>query len=144
MIEGGCLCGAVRFRLARVVGPFELCHCSRCRKASGSAFVAGVGVRVEDFEWMSGAELVRVHELPLVSEPPPYRVSFCTRCGSPVPDPPASGFFEIAAGSLDGDPGLRPDKHIYVEHNAPWWRIEDSLPRFTAEEIAEHRRSRHP
>lgn len=141
MIEGGCLCGSVRFRLERVTGPFELCHCSRCRRSSGSAFVAGVGVQAEDFRWLSGEELVRTFELPVVHAPPAYRVSFCSRCGSPVPDPPEAGFFEIAAGTLDSDPGLRPDKHIYVEHAAPWWSIDDALPRYTASEIAAHRRA---
>ena len=62
---------------------------------------------------------------------PPYRASFCRRCGSPVPDPPPdSEWFEIPAGLLDGDPGLRPDKHILVELRAPWYEITDSLPRF--------------
>jgi len=44
MIRGSCLCGGVKFEITRAVGPFELCHCARCRKASGSAFVAGLGV----------------------------------------------------------------------------------------------------
>ena len=42
-ITGSCLCGGVRFEVDRVVGPFELCHCNRCRKVSGSAFTAMVG-----------------------------------------------------------------------------------------------------
>jgi len=57
-VEGGCLCGGVRFAIERAVGPFELCHCTRCRKASGSAFVAGVGVDVRDYRLLSGAELI--------------------------------------------------------------------------------------
>jgi len=47
MIKGECLCGAVQFEVASVVGPFELCHCNRCRKSSGSAYAAIVGVAVE-------------------------------------------------------------------------------------------------
>ena len=43
MMQGGCLCGAVRFELDRAVGPFELCHCNRCRKTTGSAYAAGLG-----------------------------------------------------------------------------------------------------
>jgi hypothetical protein len=60
-----------------------------------------------------------------------YRASFCRRCGSPVPHPePDADWFEIPAGLLDGDPGLRPDKHIFVELRAPWHEIADSLTQF--------------
>jgi len=143
MIRGSCLCGLITFELDRVVGPFELCHCSRCRKVSGSAFMAGVGVRVEDFRFLSGEGDIRRFELPVRDRPPPYGVSFCGRCGSPAPLPPESGWFEIAAGLLDDDPDMTPDKHIYVEGKAPWWLIRDDLPRYTAVEIAEFRRSMH-
>ena len=71
------------------------------------------------------------YEAPLLEVPPPYRTSFCRRCGSPVPNPePGAEWFEIPAGLLERDPGLRPDKHIFVELNAPWHEIADSLPQF--------------
>src|SRR5437867_12620161 len=107
MIKGSCLCGGVRFEIDRATGPFELCHCHRCRKASGSAFVAGLGVRTEDFRLLAGQELITTYEAPILERPPPYRTSFCSRCGSPVPNPePGSAWFEVPAGLLDGDPGL--------------------------------------
>lgn len=133
MIAGSCLCGAVRFEIACAVGPFELCHCRRCRKASGSAFAAMVGVRNSDFRLIQGAELVTTYDAPILVAPPPYRVSFCRRCGSPVPNPaPGADWFEIPAGLLDTDPGLRPERHIFVELKAPWDDIADSLPRLDA------------
>jgi hypothetical protein len=144
MIHGSCLCGRVAFEISRAVGPFELCHCPRCRKVSGSAFVAAVGVLAEDFRFLSGEDDIVTFEFPLRDTPPAYSVSFCPTCGSIAPRPPASGWFEIAAGLLDDDPGLTPDRHIYVEHRAPWWQSDDGLPAFTAEEIAEYRRSHHP
>jgi hypothetical protein len=140
-IRGGCLCGGVRFEIDRAVGPFELCHCPRCRKASGSAFVAGLGVQVRDFRLLGGAELIRTFEAPILERPPPYRVAFCSRCGSPVPDPPEGAtWFEIPAGLLDDDPLLRPDRHIFVECKSPWLEISDSLPRVTKSQLAELRR----
>jgi hypothetical protein len=143
VIQGGCLCGGVRFEISRAVGPFEFCHCPRCRKASGSAFAAGLGVRTEDFRLTSGAELIRVYEAPIRESPPAYRVAFCSRCGSPVPSPPAdSSWFEIPAGALDADPRLRPDKHIFVECKSEWFQISDALPRFTKAELAALRRAR--
>jgi hypothetical protein len=140
---GSCLCGGVRFEIDRAVGPFELCHCSRCRKTSGSAFVAGLGVRTEDFRLLAGADLVQRYEAPILERPPAYRVAFCRRCGSPVPDPPAgSDWFEVPAGLLESDPGLRPDKHIFVELRPTWSIPVDDLPTFTRSEIAAHRRER--
>lgn len=136
-IRGSCLCGGVRFEIARVVGPFELCHCPRCRRASGSAFAALVGVRTEDFRLLAGAELIRRYEAPIRERPPPYATAFCARCGSPAPDPPpGADWFEIAAGTLEEDPGLRPDRHIYVEGKAPWYEIADALPQLDAHAVA--------
>ena len=138
-VAGSCLCGRVRFEVDRLIGPFELCHCSRCRKVTGSAFAATVGAMAEDFRFLGGEEAIRGIILPVLERPPAYRVTFCGDCGSALPEPPESGYFEIPAGLLDGDPGLAPDKHIYVEHNATWHTITDDLPRFTAAEIAVHR-----
>jgi hypothetical protein len=143
MISGSCLCGGVRFEIERTVGPFELCHCSRCRKASGSAFAALVGVRTKDFRFLAGRELVARYEAPLLERPPPYAVCFCRRCGSPVPEPdPAPPWFELPAGLLEGDPGARPDKHIFAELAPPWLEIRDDLPRLTKAELVEWRRRR--
>jgi hypothetical protein len=140
-VRGSCLCGGVRFEIARAVGPFELCHCSRCRRASGSAFVAGLGVRTDDFRLLAGADLIQRYEAPIREAPPPYRVSFCARCGSPVADPPpGSVWFEIPAGALDQDPRLRPDRHIFVERKSPWFEITDSLPQLDAHALAALRR----
>ncbi len=143
MIRGSCLCGGVRFEIARAVGPFELCHCRRCRKASGAAFVAGLGVRTEDFRLLEGRELVSTYEAPILERPPAYRSFFCSRCGSPVPNPaPRGEWFEIPAGLLDDDPQLRPDKHIFVELGAPWFEITDDLPQYDKPALYALRRSR--
>jgi hypothetical protein len=137
VIRGSCLCGGVRFEIGRAVGPFELCHCPRCRKASGSAFVAGLGVRVEDFRLTAGAALINTYEAPVRERPPAYRVAFCSRCGSPVPSPRAgAGWLEVPAGLLDSDPGVRPDRHIFVESKSDWFAIADSLPQLTKAEVA--------
>ncbi|HUA34347.1 MAG TPA: GFA family protein [Candidatus Binataceae bacterium] len=140
MIKGSCLCGGVRFEIAKAPGPFELCHCSRCRKLSGSAFTAGLGVLSADFRLLEGRELIAVYEAPILREPPPYRSAFCSRCGSQVPNPqPGQEWFEIPAGLLDDDPGTKPDKHIFVEFNAPWFAIADDLPQFDMPRLRELR-----
>ncbi len=100
MIRGSCLCGGVRFEITRAVGPFELCHCSRCRKANGSAFVGGLGVKRSDFRLVQGRDLIETFEAPVRQSPPPYRTHFCRRCGSPVPDAIAdTPWLEVPAAS---------------------------------------------
>jgi hypothetical protein len=129
MISGSCLCGGVKFEITRAIGPFELCHCSRCRKASGSAFDARLRMKRADLRLVQGRDLIETFELPVRESPPPYRTHFCRRCGSPVPDPIGdTPWLEVPAGLLDDDPRLRPDKHIFVDFKSPWFKIMDDLP----------------
>jgi len=142
MIRGSCLCGGVKFEITGTTGPFELCHCSRCRKATGSAFSAGLRVRGEDFRLVQGQELIKTFEAPILNAPPPYTNRFCGRCGSPLPVPAGDGSsFDVSAGTLDDDPGIRPDKHIYVDFKSSWYRIEDDLPQMTRSQIRAHRQA---
>ena len=129
MINGSCLCGGVTFEFDHFTGPFELCHCNRCRKVSGAAFMAGVAAPRSAFRLLTGHELIKTYDAPILKTPPAYRSCFCMRCGSPVPDPSGeSQFIEIAAGTLDDDPRVKPDKHIFIEKKAPWHDIADALP----------------
>lgn len=140
MVSGGCLCGAIRFDVARFVGPFELCHCSRCRKAFGSAFAALIGVKAEDVSWISGRDEIQRYEAPVRKHPPGFRTAFCGQCGSPMPVFEADDdWFEIAAGILDDDPGLRPDRHIFVECGSAWYEILDDLPQLTKGDVVRMR-----
>lgn len=68
MISGSCLCGSVRFEADQFSGPFELCHCNRCRKTTGSAFAPMIGVKSSHFRWMSGKELIKCYEAPVIIE----------------------------------------------------------------------------
>jgi len=127
MIEGGCLCGGVRFRLNGKLGPAAYCHCQQCRRASGSAFAANAPARTAYFELTSGNDLVSEYE----SSPGKFR-AFCRLCGSPIysrrdaePD-----IRRIRLGTLDSDPDRRPFAHFWVGSKAPWCSIEDSLPQY--------------
>jgi hypothetical protein len=105
--------------------------------------MAGVCARRDGYRRLAGDELIERYEAPLLKEPPAYAYAFCKRCGCVVPDPaPEVEVFEIAAGLLEGDLGVAPDKHIFVEHQAPWHRIADALPRFSEEELVAWRRER--
>lgn len=84
-MRGSCLCGAVRFSVTGTATTFDLCHCSRCRTASGSAFLAELELRTAELEWANGQSLVRTYEAPVRNTPPGYRRAFCAVCGAPVP-----------------------------------------------------------
>jgi len=111
----------------------ELCHCSRCKKAYGSAFAATFYVMTSQLRWMCGEESITAYEVPIEREPPPYRHLFCGRCGSPLPIAmPQFDVVEIPAGVLDDDPSSRPLRHVFTRKKAPWFEITDTLPQHDA------------
>lgn len=127
MLEGGCLCGGVRFRISGKLGPAGYCHCKECQRASGSTFASNAPVRTGYFAFSAGAELVSEYE----SSPGKYR-AFCRRCGSPLysrrdEEPELR---RIRLGTLDADPERRPLAHVWVSEKAPWYEIGDTLPRY--------------
>ena len=63
-MKGTCLCGAVRYEVRGTPTAFDLCHCSRCRESSGSAFIAELVFEAAQFEWISGASVVKIYEAP--------------------------------------------------------------------------------
>ncbi|MFI5314998.1 MAG: GFA family protein [Myxococcota bacterium] len=103
------------------------CHCSDCRRASGSAFAANAGVARQDFRVAAGTDLLRSYE----SSPNKFRW-FCSRCGSPIYTviPSEPNGVRIRLGTLEDDPGIRPDFHIFVGSKAPWHAITDELAQF--------------
>ena len=142
-IRGSCLCGGVTFEIDRACGPAEFCHCSRCRKVSGSSSLLTIRVNPKDYRLLTGRELVKSYAAPVLYSPPAYQTFFCSSCGSPVPEPDPQGEgFEIAAGIFDDDFGIRPDKHIFVDFMPPWDDPEADLPAYTMREIYELRSGR--
>ena len=126
MVRGSCLCGSVRFEYSHAVTQVGMCHCSQCRKVSGTASNAVIVVPEADFSWLSGAELRRVY-----TRPSGWKTTFCERCGSPLPQSlRGSAAYWVPAGLLDDDPGLRIGGHIYVGSKAPCDVIADGSPQF--------------
>jgi hypothetical protein len=125
MIRGSCLCGAVKYEVRGSLGPTVNCHCSMCRKAHGAAFGSYARVNSKDFVLMSGSAQISSYQ----SSAGVMR-TFCGRCGSTlqfirVTRPET---LWIALGTLDDDPGVRPERHIYVDSKAVWFDISDDLP----------------
>jgi hypothetical protein len=128
-LHGSCLCGAVRFEVTAPFVRANYCHCTRCRKHSGTGALVQGRVPREGFRLLEGEELVEIYRPPeggMVK-------AFCRVCGSSLfggswPDGPE---VSIRLGSLDGDPGIRPQFHNFVAYAAPWDTLpDDGLPRY--------------
>jgi len=116
--RGSCLCNAVTYQFSGPEFVFQYCHCSRCRKFTGSAHAANIIIDPKQFEWLGGKEMVGRYEHP---EAKHYATGFCKRCGSSLPWLAKSGrSMVIPAGTLDDDPGIRPTQNIYWQDRAPW------------------------
>lgn len=123
---GGCLCGGVRYEVRGELLRAGHCHCSRCRRHSGTAVCTQGRVRREQFRLASGAELLRAYRTPGHAAK-----VFCSVCGSSLfgGDWPDGEEVSIRLGSFDGDPGIRPQCHTFVDSRAAWDEITDDLPR---------------
>ena len=129
MYKGSCLCGGVSYELRGELGPIVFCHCSRCRKAQGTAFGTNSPVQKNEFHLLSGQELLTEYE----SSPGKHRV-FCGRCGSPVysRNTALPHLLRLRIGLLDTPIAARPVAHIYASSHAEWETITDALPQHEA------------
>lgn len=126
--KGSCLCGEVIYEITGSLGVFQYCHCSRCRKFTGSAHAANIIVAPNQFKWLSGEELLGRFEVPRARH---FATSFCKNCGSSLPWKTTSEkAVVIPAGTLDGDPELRPFQNIYYESRADWYEDASDLIRY--------------
>lgn len=119
MIGGSCLCGGIRFEIEGKISGVGMCHCSICRKVSGTASNAIVATARKSLRWVQGEDQVEIY-----TRPTGWRSAFCRVCGSPTPQLDPSGkIFLVPAGTLDDDPGTRVEQHIFVGSKAPWDEI---------------------
>jgi hypothetical protein len=127
-IKGSCLCGTLKYEIDTPFTMMMSCHCSMCRKHHGAPFSTFAAAPLEGFRWLSGESSLGYYE----SSPGGSR-SFCTKCGSVAPLlMQQAGLAAVPAGTLDDDPGIRPQAHMFVGSKAPWHVITDSLPQHEA------------
>ena len=122
-LQGGCLCGAMRYEVEGPLFDASHCHCSMCRRFHGAAFSTYAKVSAGAFHWRAGEELLAVYETS-----PGIGWAFCRICGSSLGIPGDGGLREVTLGTLDQDPGIRPEYHMFVGSKAAWHDITDSLP----------------
>jgi hypothetical protein len=123
MVRGECNCGAVSFEITTDPSDVIVCHCSICRRATGSNGIAVVVVDNKEFEWTGGEELITSWKKPDAD----WQMWFCRRCGSPVPGINDESRMFVPAGSIrDGGENLKVTHHIWVDSKATWDEIGDS------------------
>lgn len=127
-ITGSCLCGKVQFDISDNFESFYLCHCSRCRKATGTAHGANLFAAKATLNWLKGKELVKTFNLPNTR----FTTSFCTECGSPVPTDIKGKLVIVPAGCLDSSPTINPTAHIFCDDRASWEDKLSNTKRFAA------------
>jgi hypothetical protein len=113
--KGSCLCGARVYEIEGEIDGVWMCHCSLCRKVSGSSGIAILVVRRERFRWVTGADHYRTYELR-----PTYSVTRCATCGSPLPVEEDENHVYVPAGSLDDLLGVGITHHIFCGSKADW------------------------
>jgi hypothetical protein len=128
IVEGSCLCNKVRYEINGNMGVFQYCHCSRCRKFTGSAHAANLFVAPGDFRWLTGEEYVGRYD-PVDTKY--FATCFCKNCGSSLPWLSKSRqVVVIPAGTLNGDPDIKPTQNIFCGSRPPWYTHASALSEF--------------
>jgi hypothetical protein len=123
VLTGGCFCGLVRYRIDAPLRAARSCHCSRCRKAFSGAGSAYAEIEPGSFSWVSGEDdLTRYESLP------GWGLAFCRTCGTTLCGTQGSEVHGVTLGSVDGDPGVQIEMHIFVDSKAPWDHIGGDAP----------------
>ncbi len=123
-LRGECLCRRVGYEVSDAFEYALNCHCSNCRRATGSAFKPFAGIRAEQLAVVRGeADVMRFgtgnHD------------AHCVHCGSLLYSKVRDGaYVHVTLGTLIDTPSIRPTAHIFVGSKAPWFEIGDALPQF--------------
>ncbi|AIF47951.1 GFA family protein [Dyella japonica] len=124
-LTGRCYCGEVRYQVEDAFLYAANCHCSQCRRTTGSAFKPFAGIEREKLRVTQGGGYLLV-----VGEANGHD-AHCGRCGSLLYSVVRDGaFVHVTMGTLVDTPAIRPQKHIFVGSKAPWFDITDDLPQY--------------
>jgi hypothetical protein len=123
LLDGGCLCGAVRYRCSTPQSPAAYCHCMSCRRAAGAHAVAWFTVPASSLVFTQG-------EPTIYRSTPPVQRGFCGRCGTQLTyrNDQWPNHVDVTIGSLDQPDHVKPADHIWMEDAAGWDQPGDGLP----------------
>lgn len=126
MLTGTCLCGAVAYQVPDAFEYALNCHCSQCRRTTGSAFKPLAGIGRGKLTLTQGADSLLIY-----GESADAHDAHCKQCGALLYSIVRDGeYVHVAMGTLIDDPSIRPSMHIYVGSKAPWYTITDDLPQY--------------
>jgi hypothetical protein len=123
-MEGGCLCGAVRYAASGAPYHIVHCHCEDCRRSSGAPFVTWASFRAENFQLTRGA----MRDIAFAGR----LRTFCPECGTALTfrTSPESDEIDLTVASFDHPESVEPADHIWVEDRLPWIKLADGLPTY--------------
>jgi hypothetical protein len=125
ILAGECFCRAVRYEVADQFAYALNCHCSNCRRTTGSAFKPFAGIARDKFRLVEGGGDLLIYGDELAHD------AHCGCCGSLLYSVVRGGaFVHVAMGTLADAPSIRPSAHIFVGSKAPWFAITDDLPQY--------------
>lgn len=131
MLAGKCMCGAVEYAVADAFDYAVNCHCSLCRRATGSAFKPFAGIARDKLKITKGEENLMLFGDQNNND------TRCKVCGSFLYSIVRDGaFVHVAMGTLVDDPTIRPTAHIFVGSKAKWYEITDRLPQYEEYEVS--------
>jgi hypothetical protein len=125
--KGSCLCGKVSYEIKGGLHDAASCHCSMCRKATGSQSSSFALFSPGSFSWISGEELLSHYQS---SED--MGTYFCSVCGSPLAGSYKGGVSWVTLGCVDGDPEVKIEKHIFMGSKAPWETTPNDVVQYEA------------
>lgn len=133
-MTGGCLCGGVRYEVTEPFVSAGYCHCTRCQRRTGTAAAASARIVPGSLRILRGAELIRCWQ-----PDAGFAKCFCSECGGALwsRHPVDPDWISVRLGTVDGDPGIRPEYRQFVADAAPWEPLpDDGLPRHAGSRAA--------
>ena len=126
-MKGSCFCGDISFEIGIDKAAAYHCHCSICRKVTGSKFNTAFTVSADGFKWTGKTDGIKMFQ----KNGEGFRNFFCSNCGCTVPNRYQDIRFWVPAGLIDTENCIKVTQHIFVDSKADWDQINDDLSQFS-------------